>query len=52
MNEFEYDPANAEHRFILAVLFAELSNERTLQLTADDLRKIYKFIAESGQAQI
>ena len=40
----EYDDTNPEHRFILAVLFGELANERTEQLLASDLHAIFEWM--------
>ena len=46
-SQVEFDPTNPEHRFIMAVLFGELRNERTDQLTSGDLKAIYKWFKES-----
>lgn len=43
-----YDAANPQHRFVMALLFGELANERTLQITSADARMIYNWFAREA----
>lgn len=49
MSEKEFDHTSPFDRFVLAILFGPLANERTQQLTGADMKAVYDWFATESQ---